>query len=85
MRRKILFWVVLTGMVVSGLTACSSDDDNQQSVTPETTGHSVEVCIVFAPKDLGDQGYSDRILAGMFQFDKQLSSEDYDRAFAAYL
>ena len=53
------------------LTACSSDDDNQQAVTPEANDHSVEVCIVFAPKDLGDQGYADRILAGMFQFDQQ--------------
>ena len=67
------------------LTACSSDDDNQQPVTPETTDHSVEVCIVFPPKDLGDQGYADRILAGMFQFDKQLSSEDYDRVLLRYM
>lgn len=84
MRRKILFWVVLIGMVVCGLTACSSDDD-KQSVTPAATDHSVEVCIVFPPKDLGDQGYADRILAGMFQFDKQLSSEDYDRVLLRYL
>lgn len=71
--------------IVLSVTACSSDDDKRQPVTPDATDHGVEVCIVFAPQGLGDQGYADRILAGMFQFDKQLSSADYDRVLLRYI
>jgi len=45
----------------------------------------VEVCIVFAPDELGDQGYADRVLKGMHQFDMQLSDEDYDRVQLRYI
>ena len=45
----------------------------------------MEVCIVFAPDELGDQGYADRVLKGMHQFDMQLSDEDYDRVQLRYI
>ena len=83
--KKSLIGAVVIGMAVVGLTACSSDDDKQQPVAPDATDHGVEVCIVFSPKNLGDQGYADRVLAGMFLFDKQLTTEDYDRVLLRYM
>lgn len=75
---------LLIACVLLLTTACSSDDGGQ-TTAPETNDHGVEVCIVFAPKDMGDQGYADRVLAGMFQFDQQLSPADYDRVLLRYV
>lgn len=78
MNKKILMALAL----VCTMTACNSDDDQQPeaSVAP-----GVEVCIVFAPNELGDQGYADRVLTGMHQFDMQLSEDDFDRVHLRYI
>ena len=71
MKQKV---IQLLGVAVALFmsAACSSDDDNK-SAAPTDSDHGVEVCIVFSPQNLGDQGYADRVLAGMFLFDKQLT------------
>lgn len=83
MKQKV---IQLLGVAVALFmsAACSSDDDNK-STTPTDSDHGVEVCIVFSPQNLGDQGYADRVLAGMFLFDKQLTTEDYDRVLLRYM
>ena len=48
--------VCLGALVLMTLSSWSSDDD--PDVTPVATG--IEVCIVLAPNELGDQGYADR-------------------------
>ncbi|MBQ3753009.1 MAG: hypothetical protein II864_05585 [Prevotella sp.] len=73
--------VCLDALVLMTLSSCSSDDD--PDVTPVATG--IEVCIVFAPNELGDQGYADRVLTGMHQFDMQLSEDDYSRVQLRYI
>lgn len=73
--------VCLGALVLMTLSSCSSDDD--PDVTPVATG--IEVCIVFAPNELGDQGYADRVLTGMHQFDMQLSEDDYSRVQLRYI
>lgn len=73
--------VCLGALVLLTLSSCSSGDD--PDVTPAAPG--VEVCIVFAPNELGDQGYADRVLTGMHQFDMQLSEDDYSRVQLRYI
>ena len=58
------------------LISCSSNDDDS-SDTSASPG--VEVCIVFAPNELGDQGYADRVLEGMLFSEHNLSADDKDR------
>lgn len=53
------------------LGACDKDGDKQSAVTGSLP--EAEVCIVFAPGELGDQGYADRLLTGLFQFEKQMA------------
>lgn len=45
-------------------SSCSSDDDD----TPSYNGATTEVCVLFTPDELGDQGYADRVLSGLEQF-----------------
>ena len=69
-------------MLLLTLIACSKDDGDDNAAA---TAPGVEVCIVFAPKELGDRGYADRVLTGMHQFDMQLTDEDYDRVQLRYI
>jgi hypothetical protein len=73
--------VCLALLSLFAFSACSSDDDHAQT----SKGPTVEVCIVFYPNELGDQGYADRVLTGMHQFDMQLSEDDYDRVQLRYI
>ena len=82
MKQKVL-QILLAVAALFMVYSCSSDNDEQPTDT--ATEPTIEVCIVFAPKDLGDQGYADRILTGMFMFDQQLSSKDYDRVLLRYI
>ncbi len=84
MKTAKFFFSLLIASVLLSTVACSSDDSGQAPPI-DTNGHGVEVCIVFSPQNLGDQGYADRVLAGMFLFDKQLSSEDFDRVLLRYM
>lgn len=83
-KTKVMRLLLVCATTLFLLASCGSDDDNQ-SATTAASEHGVEVCIVFDPQNLGDQGYADRVLAGMFLFDKQLSSEDYDRVLLRYM
>ena len=44
------------------MAACSSDDDEPEVVQPAAR---VQVMAVFAPGQLGDQGYADRVMKGL--------------------
>ena len=81
--REHHYFFLLAVLTTLSLASCSDDSDIPPAV--ETNPHGVEVCIAFAPHDLGDQGYADRILAGLFQFDRQLSAEAYDRVQLRYI
>lgn len=62
--KKFLMPLLVTCLFfVSG---CKDDDD---SLAPE--GY-IEVCAIFAPGELGDDGYADRVLLGLNQFEQQL-------------
>ena len=49
--------------LVLGLGACSGDDDDKAEVP--TPAPKLQVMAVFAPGQLGDQGYADRVLKGV--------------------
>lgn len=64
------------------LIACNKDDEEDKVIVKVP---SVEVCVVFAPNELGDRGYADRVLAGMHLFDQHLGEGDYDRVQLRYI
>lgn len=64
------------------LIACSKDDEDDKVIAKAP---GMEVCVVFAPNELGDHGYADRVLAGMHLFNQQLGEEDYDRVQLRYI
>ena len=78
--KHLVLMIVLTMML--GMISCSSDDEDR---TGTSTAPDVEICIVFAPNELGDQGYADRVLAGMLLFDQHLSASDKDRVEFRYI
>lgn len=57
---------MLAATALSGLSACSSDDD---AYTPLASPRP-QVVVMYAPGGLGDQGYNDCILAGVQSFKK---------------
>ena len=82
--RKIIarFLALIIVPMMLGMISCGSNDDDS-SDTSSLPG--VEVCIVFAPNELGDQGYADRVLAGMLLFDQHLSGSDKNRVELRYI
>ena len=81
----VIIVALLAILAVLMFASCSDDGDGTKAVETPLNNHGVEVCIAFAPHDLGDQGYADRILSGLFQFDGMLSAEDYDRVQLRYM
>lgn len=80
----------MLAVVLSLFVACSTDDDvtdgndgMARSEASPTDG--VEVCVVFAPDELGDLGYADRVLAGLHLFDMQLGEADHERVQLRYI
>ena len=69
----LMYWLLMLT-----LTSCGKDDDDD-GTDPADAAPGVEVCVVFAPNELGDCGYADRVLAGIHLFDQQLSQGDYNR------
>lgn len=61
------------------LTACSKDEGGQAGQS------EVEVCVFFAPGELGDQGFADRLRAGLYQFEEQLSENDRNKVRVRYV
>ena len=77
-----LLALMITLPVMLGVISCSSDD---ASDVPAPAVPGVEVCIIFAPNELGDQGYADRVLAGMHLFKQHLSVSDKERVELRYI
>ena len=64
--------IVLTGIMflaAGGFCGCSSDDDdvddNKEPVIESPKGATMQVMVVFAPGQLGDKGYADRVMDGI--------------------
>jgi len=74
------FWLVCLTVIL--LSSCSKEEG--ESVVAQSVP-GVEICVVFSPGALGDQGYADRVLTGLFLFDDQLASEDYDHVQLRYI
>ena len=65
-RRKILFWVVLIGLVVSGLTACTKEGDVIYQRAPDDEINTAPmVTVLYDPGALGDMTYNDLIYEGV--------------------
>lgn len=60
---------LLTGLVLlaaGAFTGCSSDDnDDKAPVIESRKGATMQVMVVFAPGQLGDKGYADRVMDGI--------------------
>ena len=68
MRKHILWLAVIAFCGTSGMMmSCSNDDD-----IPAYVGATTEVCVLFAPNELGDQGYASRVLSGLNKFEQKL-------------
>ena len=74
----------IASLLMLTLTSCGKDDDDD-GTDPADAAPGVEVCVVFAPNELGDCGYADRVLAGIHLFDQQLSKGDYNRVQLRYV
>ena len=74
----------IASLLMLTLTSCGKDDD-EDGAAPADAAPGVEVCIVFSPHELGDRGYADRVLTGMYLFDQQLSKGDYNRVQLRYV
>ena len=59
MKVKICLFTLLAAVLVTG---CKSDDDKS---TPAPPAPRVQVTTVFAPGQLGDMGYADRVMKGV--------------------
>ena len=59
---------LLCGLAALTLAACS-DDEATQPPTPQQAA-PLQVCVVFEPDELGDQGYADNVLRGIEQVNR---------------
>lgn len=65
MNRSYLLYAL---MVVAALfTACSNDDE---TVATAKKGAPLQVMVVFSPGQLGDRGYADNVMTGIYQLKK---------------
>lgn len=62
MNRKVILMMLLLAAIV--LSGCSSDDDDPSQPARET-GAPLQVMVVFAPGELGDEGYADGLMEGL--------------------
>lgn len=65
------------------LAACRKDDETPPRETEEAP--EVEICIFFAPGELGDQGYADRLLTGMYQLESLTGGHDHSNVQLRYV
>ncbi len=61
-RKNLRFFALMLGAVLT-LASCSKEDDGTGDDAVQTA--PLQVTVVFEPGQLGDQGYSDRILRGL--------------------
>lgn len=65
MKSKFFFLMLLVAAIVTG---CSKDDDDKGTpVQPTVTGATMSVTVVFAPGQLGDMGFADNMLEGVYR------------------
>ena len=65
MKSKIFFLMLLVAAIATG---CSKDDDDNGTPARETaTGATMSVTVVFAPGQLGDMGFADNVLEGVYR------------------
>ena len=65
MKSKIFFLMLLVASIATG---CSKDDDDNGTPAQETaTGATMSVTVVFAPGQLGDMGFADNVLEGVYR------------------
>ena len=65
MKKERLWMMLLMAAVLMLTAACSKDDDDEQPVKPPSAaGARLQVMMVFAPGQLGDDGYADGALMG---------------------
>lgn len=65
MKSKIFFLMLLVASIATG---CSKDDDDNGTPGQETaTGATMSVTVVFAPGQLGDMGFADNVLEGVYR------------------
>ena len=65
MKSKIFFLMLLVAAIATG---CSKDDDDNGTPSQETaTGATMSVTVVFAPGQLGDMGFADNVLEGVYR------------------
>ena len=69
MKTKICFFILLASILFAG---CDSDDDNSSK---DTNKDRVQVMTVFAPGQLGDMGYADRVMKGVSSLKKNDADE----------
>lgn len=86
MSNKILSLLLLAMLV---MTACSKDDDNNTGSTPAPAseqGAPVQMLVVFDCNQLGDKGYADDVMTGIYQLkklDQMLGGDSLDVQFIA--
>lgn len=65
MKSKFFFLMLLVAAIATG---CSKDDDDNGTPGQETaTGATMSVTVVFAPGQLGDMGFADNVLEGVYR------------------
>lgn len=86
MNRKILLFGVLALLTASCLVSCSKDDDESQS-EPVTVRKSapLQVMVVFAPGQLGDNAYADGVFEGLKLIDVAFEKGDNDTLDVNYI
>ena len=68
MKRTPLIYSLLALLTITCLVACNKDDDEPQSApepVSEFQGAPMNVLVVFAPGQLGDEGYADKVFNGI--------------------
>lgn len=78
MNRKLLFSCLLALLTATWVSSCKDDDDNNIVPAPVAQGAKVNVLVVFAPSQLGDNGYADNVLEGVRKLESYKDSVNGD-------
>ena len=84
MKSKFFFLMLLMAAIATG---CSKDNDDSEVPSPKTaTGATMSVAVMFAPGQLGDMGFADNVLEGVYRLkvlDHQAQPDTLDVEFLA--
>ena len=79
MKSKFFFLMLLVAAIATG---CSKDNDDSEVPSPKTaTGATMSVAVMFAPGQLGDMGFADNVLEGVYRLkvlDRQSQPDTLD-------